>query len=217
MILVYAALIIPLFIIGMSLYSLFKIPNGDDNFHYAGFWLRYLAWVIDILIVSFFQFGFLWAVGISPRLAYTILKNDHEGITDATIADPIQAVALTTFTITGFTFLLIKAGFESSKLQATPGKWILGLMVVTKSGKPIGFFRSFFRQAFKIFSGLFLELGYLLAGWTRQKRGLHDFMSGCMVVQRSSPKFNKRANMQPAAFDPYEDYTKPPPAPAGSG
>ena len=71
-------------------------------------------------------------------------------ITDATIADPIRTVTLTTVLITGFIFLFIKAGFESSKFQATPGKWILGLMVVTKSGKPIGFFRSFFRQVFKI-------------------------------------------------------------------
>ena len=195
----------------MSLYSLFNIPNADDD--YAGFWLRFFAWVIDTLIISFFQFGLLWAVGISPRLAYTILNNDHDGITDATIADPIRTVTLTTVLIKAFIFLFIKAGFESSKFQATPGKWILGLMVVTKSGKPIGFFRSFFRQVFKIFSGLVFEFGYLLIGWTHQKRGLHDFMSGCMVVQRSSPKFNKRAGIQPAAFDPYKDYTKPPPRP----
>ncbi len=58
--------------------------------------------------------------------------------------------------------ILYYAIFESSKLQATPGKLLFGLKVYDKSGARIPFLRAFYSRSVCIFTVLLLES---LAGW----------------------------------------------------
>jgi hypothetical protein len=72
--------------------------------------------------------------------------------------------------------------FESSKSQATPGKMAMGIKVVDDVGQRVGFGRATGRYFGKIVSGLILNIGYLLAGWTARKQALHDMMASTLVV-----------------------------------
>jgi uncharacterized RDD family membrane protein YckC len=72
--------------------------------------------------------------------------------------------------------------FESGKAQATPGKMAMGIKVVDDVGQRIGFGRATGRYFGKIVSGLILNIGYLLAGWTARKQALHDMMASTLVV-----------------------------------
>jgi hypothetical protein len=73
---------------------------------------------------------------------------------------------------------------ESSAWQATPGKLALGLRVTDECGRRIGVGRATGRFFGKFLSGLILDIGYMLAGWTERKQALHDLMAGCCVVRK---------------------------------
>ena len=73
---------------------------------------------------------------------------------------------------------------ESSKLQATIGKMALGLVVTDLAGNRISFGRANGRYFSKLLSAIPLGFGFIMAGTTAQKQGLHDKISNCLVMSR---------------------------------
>jgi uncharacterized RDD family membrane protein YckC len=80
---------------------------------------------------------------------------------------------------------LYSAILESSARGATLGKMALGLRVTDVAGRRIGFGRASGRFFAKFLSALILMIGYVMAGLTRRKQGLHDMIAGCLVVAKS--------------------------------
>ena len=74
--------------------------------------------------------------------------------------------------------------FESSSLQATPGKMALGIIVTDLSGNRISFARANGRYWGKTLTGLTLGIGWIMAGFTRKKQALHDILAGTLVVKK---------------------------------
>jgi uncharacterized RDD family membrane protein YckC len=75
------------------------------------------------------------------------------------------------------------AGFESSHMQATPGKAALGLKVTDLNGNQIGFGTATGRYFGRILSGI-LYIGYIMVAFTERKQGLHDMLAGTLVVKQ---------------------------------
>ena len=73
---------------------------------------------------------------------------------------------------------------ESSPAQATCGKQAFGIKVVDDYGRRIDFARATGRHFAKILSALALMIGYIMAGLTVRKQGLHDSLASCCVVFR---------------------------------
>lgn len=76
------------------------------------------------------------------------------------------------------------AMMESSPAQATFGKQAFGIKVVDDYGRRIDFARATGRHFAKILSALALLIGYIMAGLTVRKQGLHDSLASCCVVFR---------------------------------
>lgn len=81
--------------------------------------------------------------------------------------------------------MLYFAFMESSKLQASLGKMMLGIKVVDANGQRLTFWRSLGRNAGKFVSGWILNIGYFMAGVTRKKQALHDKMANAYVVDKN--------------------------------
>lgn len=145
---------------------------------YAGFWKRLLASFIDGLIIGIpiniivlpisFIFGFT---------VYSVTPYEDGGVADGIMALFQFGVFIFTTVVTWLYFALM----ESSKKQATLGKRALGIKVTTTNGGRISFGRATGRYFGKILSSIFC-IGYLMVAFTRRKQGLHDMMSGCLVV-----------------------------------
>lgn len=73
--------------------------------------------------------------------------------------------------------------FNSSKYMSTFGKRILGLAVVGEDGSRLSIAKAFFRW----FIGLWM-ITELIAFFTPNKQGLHDFAVGSVVVQLPAKK-----------------------------
>jgi uncharacterized RDD family membrane protein YckC len=72
---------------------------------------------------------------------------------------------------------------ESSSAQATIGKIAFGLVVTDTSYRRISFWRGLGRHLAKFVSALVLYLGYVMVVFTPQKRALHDYIAGTVVLR----------------------------------
>ncbi|MBA3380231.1 MAG: RDD family protein [Chloroflexia bacterium] len=122
---------------------------------YAGFWNRFVAIVIDSVLLAI--------VGIITN----ILFNEN-------------AAGFVGFLVGWLYF----AGLESSAGQATIGKSAMGLVVTDTNGNRISFLRATGRYFGKILSALILLIGYIMAAFTARKQALHDILASTLVLKR---------------------------------
>lgn len=148
---------------------------------YAGFWLRFVAWFIDAII--------LWIVSTFITLPFFAASNLRNMILEHPPQSPEELAAfLATFSKLIILGIVIKwlyyALLESSAWQATIGKKTLGLEVTDMQGRRISFARATGRYFGKIISAFILWIGFIMAGFTAQKQALHDMMAGCLVLRK---------------------------------
>lgn len=159
-------------------------PSYEQHFHgvlpedapgiYGGFWMRTAALLIDTVIIWVLVFAIVMAFALTHMPART----------DA----PRQLGQTLAWMWVGVAFLLpwlYFALFESSGTQATPGKLALGLRVTDENGGRIGFLRALGRNLGRYLSGVILNIGYMMAGWTSRKQALHDLMASTFVVRKN--------------------------------
>jgi len=154
---------------------------------YAGFWLRFVAYLIDAIIIAI-PFCVVFAVLAVATGASAALSNIHPGE-----EPPGALIALLGV---GFVFSIVLvaliggwlyyAMMESSAWQATLGKRALGLYVTDMERRRISFARASGRFFGKLVTGLIpLAIGYIMAGFTAKKQALHDMIASCLVLRKA--------------------------------
>lgn len=73
--------------------------------------------------------------------------------------------------------------FESSPMQATPGKYWMGLRVLNQNGQTLSFPRAVARHLLKYVSACLLAVGYLIQLFTEKRQALHDLVVSSVVVK----------------------------------
>jgi uncharacterized RDD family membrane protein YckC len=157
-----------------------------SSVQYAGFWLRFVAYLIDGFIS-----GLVFLILLIPLLILTgagaALSKIGSG---EDISDDVAAFLGLGF-IFGFFGIIFIVGWlyyalsESSSWQATLGKKMLNLKVTDLSGQPISFGRASGRYFAKMITGMIpLGIGYILAGFTEKKQAIHDMIASCLVLRK---------------------------------
>lgn len=152
---------------------------------YAGFWLRFVAFIIDSFLVGIpvlFAIIFLaMAMGLSAALQSV---QPGESFDEVIALVGIGFIFAIVFVSLGVSWLYYAIS-ESSSWQATLGKKALGLYVTDLQGRRISFGRASGRFFGKILSGhLTIYIGFIMAGLTAKKQALHDLIAGCLVLRR---------------------------------
>jgi uncharacterized RDD family membrane protein YckC len=145
--------------------------------HYAGFWRRALAFLIDHAIVLVPLTAILYGAG-----AFEILTSDDPIAAESNYVDRLSRLSIGLPPVYLAVLWLYYALLESGKHQATLGKRIIGIKVTDMEGRRIGFRRSFGRQLGKMVSKASLGVGFVVAAFTSKKQALHDLFSRCLVV-----------------------------------
>lgn len=178
----------------------------------AGFWRRYLAWSLDLLLLSPLLMLLLVSPARKASAAWQVLLAssqewllDRVIAADGTMADPmalahalladpannalvnrqmaqISAAIGQASLFAACVLALYFIAFESSRWQATPGKRVLGICVQSVAGGPLGLAHTAMRFFAGSLSWLSLNLGHALAAWRHDGRALHDLLSGARVV-----------------------------------
>lgn len=165
------------FVVGMGIHAIFNVARKDERFVYAGFWMRAIASVVDTVVLVFVTFivGFVFGLAIGYEMSRNGASEQEIQITAGIVGNLLGI----------FIAWIYFAAMESSKWQATIGKMALGLRVVDEGGNKIGFGRATGRYFAKIISAITLLIGYFMAGWTKQKRALHDIIADTLVIKRA--------------------------------
>lgn len=158
-----------------------------SNVTYAGFWLRFVAFLLDSLILGFgmlllfvpffFLMGGVAMIDALPRGRVQRFE-------------PAQWMAFLSFALTlavvgSLAKWLYFAYLESGEKQATWGKQALGIYVTDLAGQPITFGRATGRFFAKIVTGIIpLAIGYVMAGFTERRQALHDMIASTLVLRR---------------------------------
>jgi uncharacterized RDD family membrane protein YckC len=147
-------------------------PSLAASPHYAGFWIRTAAGLIDTALwlaitlpLLYFTYGAEYFDQESPELSY--------GVVD--------------FVLTWIAPMVVTVLFWLGK-QGTPGKLMLSLRVVDAwTGKALTPGQSLGRYLGYVPALLVLGLGVIWIGFDARKQGWHDKLAKTLVVRVSKP------------------------------
>jgi len=146
---------------------------ATPRFEYAGFWIRFLAYLIDGIVIGAIRSIVLLPLGLS-------MIEDHPFRSPAWFITHVGEAGFSSFVITVAYFV-----FFWTQYGATPGKMALKLKVVTPEGNPITLGQAIGRYFAQILSGIILGIGFMMAGWDEEKRSLHDRLAETRVIRVS--------------------------------
>lgn len=148
----------------------------------AGFGLRFVAFLVDGVILSAMNLLFLTPVAL---VYFFVGQVSGEGPRPGWIL--ITVSILSFLLIFGADFWYIVGGWAKS--GRTPGKALMGLKIVAESGTGgagLGFQIGLTRWVFMILGAIPLYAGWLAAAFRKDGKAWHDVMAGTRVVKSNS-------------------------------
>lgn len=154
------------------------IPSAASTTpHPAGFFSRFEAFVVDLVILVIVQLvasSFIQTILRFFRLTGLVTRI-QAWLENSTIDLAVGSALMALFVIAYFTFFWTLVGF-------TPGKAILGLKVVKRDGNKPSFFRSLLRFFAYWVSAIPIFLGFFWVLWDSKRQGWHDKIAGTQVI-----------------------------------
>ena len=158
--------------------------QNTKQVEYAGFWWRFLAYLIDSIIISFVSWIIFIPVFAIFGISIYSLQEAGFDADDAGLMLLPMIGFITTISMLGTVMQwLYFALMESSKYQGTIGKLALKIKVTGYQGEKISFARATGRYFAKIISSMIILIGYIMAGFTEKKQALHDILASCYVIK----------------------------------
>ena len=161
----------------------------NTEVRYAGFWLRFAAYLIDSLVMS--AGGLIIAiplilgiVGFAVGLDGIDRPEDFLESGKWMYLGGIIGLILLASLLGLVMGWLYYALMESSKHGGTLGKIAVGIKVVDMNGNRVSFGKATGRYFSRIVTNMTLFVGYIMAGFTEKKQALHDIIAGCLVITR---------------------------------
>jgi uncharacterized RDD family membrane protein YckC len=152
-----------------------RLPAAAHT-RYGGFWVRFVAAIIDAILVQVVVVPFGALLGGVIGVAGVAARMPGEG------TRLVSVIAGAALGLLGS--WIYEAAMESSSLQATLGKMVFGMKVTDLNGDRISFARATGRHFAKYISSAILFVGYIMAGFTERKQALHDMIAGTLVIRR---------------------------------
>ena len=144
---------------------------------FAGFWIRVAAYLIDMVILMVAN------IIVQMPLQFMMIPSNMN-------MEPGEMPGAGFWMIWAVMMLLqiaVPMAYETwfvGKYMATPGKMALGLKVIRPDGSGLTYLRAFARYWAKVLSGIILGIGYLMAAFDDEKKGLHDIICDTRVVRK---------------------------------
>ncbi len=160
---------------GMPPLAIPLLPPPMPAVGYAGFWVRFVAWILDAFILYILGMGTNAMLRLTAGVPLTPLWAASRGATFASgCAESLIGIVV---------WWIYHATLESSPSEATPGKRALRLRVTDLQGRRITFGRATGRTFGKVLSYATLLVGFFMAGFTARRQALHDLIAETVVLR----------------------------------
>lgn len=137
--------------------------NEYDNAVYAGFWMRFWAYLLDLLVIA----------SLNRIIVYPIVKAFD--IPESSFIS-VQAIA------TGAVFFVYFA-LMTKFLNQTLGKMVFGIKVISSRGEHLSWGTIIFREVVgRFISKTFFGIVYLWVAFSPEKQGVHDYFAETWVI-----------------------------------
>lgn len=156
-----------------------------NNFRLAGFGKRFLAYILDGIII-----GIAFTLILIPFGGIFAFLGMSGGAMDGDISSgEAAALAATGISFLGIILLAIVAPvvydalMTASPRQATLGKSIMKIKVVKENGEPLTTGDAFIRALVKYVTGQFCFLLLLVCLFNKEEQNLHDLAAKTFVIE----------------------------------
>lgn len=151
--------------------------SSPSNVKYAGFWIRWVALMVDIIIIT----PLIVIAGIVMGIAF------FAG--GSSVSPEAQQIfgAIVNLSITYLYFSLM-----TYYKGATLGKMLVGIKVESDDFQKLSFGAVLMREVVgKFISSIIFSIGYIIAAFTAKKQALHDMIAHSVVVYKDPTNKNK--------------------------
>lgn len=163
----------------------FEIAGQENNYHqehtgaaettiidkdpdYAGFWIRFWAYLLDLLVIA----------SINGILVYPIFRLTDLPMDKGSMFAPLSIITAVIF----YSYFVLMTKF----FRQTLGKMVFGLKVITLENTKLSWSTVLFREWIgRFISGTVLVL-YIVVGFLPKKQGIHDLFADTTVIHERS-------------------------------
>ena len=146
--------------------------TGRTEVQFGGFWLRFVAKIVDGII--------LMPVSMGLMFVYMFL------MLDMNTSDPAPGRMLISQFLINILMWAVNMAYVTffvGRFAATPGKMVCGLRVVTGDLGKVTYLRAFGRFWGEFVTGMTFTIGYIIAAFDSEKRALHDYICNTRVIR----------------------------------
>jgi len=165
-----------------------SVTRNNDTVRFAGFWIRFLATWIDMLVFVV-PIGFIiYIVSGGNLIDFSSFSESIAYAQEGKTLEALQHMPRTSAKWEPLFELLVAAItilFWKRWAGATPGKKLLGIRVVdAKSYGEINNKQAIIRYISYIISTIPLAIGFIMVAFHKEKRALHDMMANTVVIYK---------------------------------
>lgn len=143
------------------------------SFEYAGFWIRFVAYMIDQLLL-----GAVTAAICVGFWGFSLFSSPEF------INDPEQMMRIQQqFQLVGLLIALIYMVFFMGYFAATPGMMLFRLKIIVAGGGKVSYLRAVGRYFASFLSYMLFGIGYLIIAFDSEKRSLHDMICNTRIIR----------------------------------
>jgi uncharacterized RDD family membrane protein YckC len=152
-------------------------PDGPTTVRYAGFWIRFVALIIDGIVYALLFYVPLFGISLIVEFFLTSELGTVSALSQTFLTFMQQTFSLAL--LAGYYYLLYK-------YQASPGKMAVGIIIVDEDGRSRLTLREYMVRELigKMVSGFTFGIGYLMVAFMDKKQGLHDIIAKTTVVYK---------------------------------
>lgn len=147
----------------------------SKNF-YAGFWIRLIAYIIDLIVVA--------ALG-------GLLNTFSFGLLNRELYFPILGENALSYVVAMFSYFVLMTYYFSQTL----GKMIMKIKVETNKGTKLKISDVLYREVIgRLLTTALFNIAYIAVVFTDKKKGLHDYIADTVVVKEDFSSIRRQMN-----------------------
>lgn len=141
------------------------VLNSSLPLHrYAGFWMRFWAYLLDLVVIG----------SVNRLVFYPVFRSLGLSLAETSMFAPIAVLTALTF----YLYFVLMTKF----LGQTIGKMVFGIKVISLKGEKLSWGTILFREWIGRFISSTIWITYLIVAFLPKKQGIHDLFADTTVI-----------------------------------
>lgn len=141
-----------------------KLSSDSNPFRYAGFWMRFWAYLLDLVVIG----------SINRLVIYPVFRSLEFSIVESSMFAPVAIATAITY----YLYFVLMTKLTGQTL----GKMVFGIKVIHLKGGSLSWGDILFREWIGRFISTTILIAYVVVAFLPKKQGLHDLFADTTVI-----------------------------------